>query len=147
LWRSRDFRRRLAFGPVARWDIAVDRASDLVSASIAGHAVAPFSSGMANLHVESAHGLLVGDLTVEAGTVWRSEGGWSPDARVEATLERIVLAVNDRPIALVFGARYESATDEAIARVGARIVLFQQRDSRVSLAAMGRMKNALAGSR
>lgn len=48
-------------------------------------------------------------------------------------MERIVLAVNDRPIALVLGARYESATDEATAGIAARIVLVHRLDPRVSL--------------
>jgi len=129
LWRSRDFRRRFEIGPVARWEVALTRAP----VALGDHTVAPFSAGMANLHVESADGLTSGDVIVEAGTAWTSEKGWRPDARAEASLERIVVAVNDRPIALVFGARYASATDEAIASIGARVVLFQARDPRVSL--------------
>ncbi len=41
-----------------------------------------------------------------------------------------VIAVNDRPIAVMVGARYATATDEAIASVGARVVLFQAADPR-----------------
>lgn len=129
LARSRTFRRRLAIGPVARWDLELARQP----LAITRHVVAPFSSGLANLHLESRNGRLVGDLRVEAGAAWTSDAGWRPEAIAEATLERIVLAVNDRPIALVLGARYESATDEATARVGARVVLFHRRDPRVSL--------------
>jgi len=129
LARSRNFRRRLAIGPVARWELEALRHP----VAIARHVVAPFSSGIANLHLESSTGRLVGDLRVEAGTAWTSDAGWRPEAVAEATVERIVLAVNDRPIALVLGARYETATDEAIARVGARVVLFHRRDPRVSL--------------
>ena len=58
--------------------------------------------------------------------------GWEPEANAEATLERVMLAINDRPIALTLGARYESETGEAIAKIGARIVLFDRRDPRVS---------------
>ena len=129
LSRSRNFRRRLAIGPVARWDIQLERHP----IAVAHHVVAPFSCALANLHLESQSGRLVGDLRVEAGTAWHGEAGWRPEAVAEATVERIVLAVNDRPIALVLGARYESATDEAIAHVGARVVLFHRRDPRVSL--------------
>jgi len=130
--RTRGFRRRIAFGPVARWDIDVDRGGD-TRVAIADHAVAPFTVGMVNLHLESKDGILAGDLRAEAGTVWHRDGAWHPEATVEASLERIVLAVNDRPIALVLGAKYASATDEAIARIGARIVLFHRQDARVSL--------------
>lgn len=129
LWRSRDFRRRFAIGPVARWEVAVT--SDPIV--LGHHIVAPFSAGIANLHAESGNGLTVADVTLEAGTAWSTEGGWRPDARAEASFERIVVAVNDRPIAIVVGARYATATDEAIASIGARVVLFQARDPRVSL--------------
>src|SRR5262249_49197730 len=127
LARSRDFRRRLAIGPVARWELEVERRS----LTIARHIVAPFSSGIADLHLESHTGSLDRDLRIEAGTAWTSDGGWRPDAIAEASIERVVLAVNDRPIALVLGARYESATDEASAYIGARVVLVQRRDPRV----------------
>lgn len=129
LSRSRNFRHRFAIGPVARWDIELER-HPLVAAH---HVVAPFSAALANLHLESQTGRLIGDFRIEAGTAWTSDGGWRPEATAEASVERIVLAVNDRPIALVLGARYETATDEAIARVGARVVLFHRRDPRVSL--------------
>jgi hypothetical protein len=129
LARSRNFRRRFAIGPVARWDLELARGP----LAITRHVVAPFSAGLASLHLESQSGRLVGDLRVEAGTAWTSDAGWRPEVSAEATVEHVVLAVNDRPIALVLGARYDSATDEAIARVGARVVIFDRRDPRVSL--------------
>lgn len=126
--RTRTFRRRFAIGPLARWDVdVVDRRS------VAEHLVAPFTAGLANLHLESESGRLVGDLRAEAGMVWSSTRGWQPEARAEASLERIVLAINDRPISLVLGVRYDSESAETIARVGARIVLFDRHDPRVSL--------------
>lgn len=127
--RSRGFRRRFAIGPVARWEIELDRAP----LAITEHAVVPFSSALAELYLETANGRTTGELRVEAGTVWRGMHGWKPEVRAEATVERTVLAINDRPIALVLGVRYESATDEAIARIGARVVLFDRRDPRVRL--------------
>ncbi len=127
--RTRTFRRRFAIGPSARWDVDVMQDPR----SISEHFVAPFSTAMANIHLESSNGRLVGDLRAEAGLVWSSLSGWEPSARAEAMVERIVLAIDDRPISLVLGARYESDTGEAIARVGARIVLFDRHDPRVSL--------------
>lgn len=127
--RTRTFRRRFAIGPSARWDVDVMQEPR----SISEHFVAPFSTAMANIHLESSNGRLVGDLRAEAGLVWSSLDGWQPAARAEAMVERIVLAIDDRPISLVLGARYESDTGEAIARVGARIVLFDRHDPRVSL--------------
>lgn len=127
--RSSTFRRRLAFGPAARWAVDIERSPR----ALGEHHVAPFSTGLATLRLEANDGRLVGDLRAEAGMVWHSTRGWQPEARAEATVERIMLAINDRPIALVVGVRYESETEEAIARVGARIVLAQRRDPRVSL--------------
>jgi hypothetical protein len=121
LWRSRDFRRRFAIGPMARWDVGLSREP----IAIARHVVAPFSTGMMNLHIESANGLTVGDITVEAGSAWTSNAHWQPEIRAEGSLERTLLAINDRPIAVLVGVRYWSETDETTARVAARIALFR----------------------
>lgn len=127
--RSRDFRTRFAIGPLTSWDIALTRDP----LTIADHQVAPFTAGVANFHVEAANGLTLGDVRVEAGRVWHSTRGWETQAVAEATVERVILAVNDRPIALVAGARYETATHDATAGIGLRVVLFQRTDPRVSL--------------
>jgi hypothetical protein len=128
--RSRSFRTRLAIGPSSRWEVDIQR--DM--RALGDHHVAPFTTGMASLRLESSNGRLVGDLRAEAGMVWHSNGtGWKAQLGGEATVERIVLAINDRPIALSLGLRYASETDEALARVGARIVLAQGKDPRVSL--------------
>jgi hypothetical protein len=127
--RTRTFRRRLAIGPSARWEIDVMQEPR----SISEHFVAPFSTALANVHLESSNGRLVGDLRAEAGLVWSNLDGWQPSARAEALVERIMLAINDRPISLVLGARYETDTGEAMARIAARIVLFDRHDPRVSL--------------
>jgi hypothetical protein len=134
LARSRDVRTLLAVGPVARWDVRLDR----YPIAIAEHAVAPFSAGLFAWRVESASGLTMGELRVEAGAAWHSRTGWRPDASGEATLERIVIAVNDRPISVVAGVRYDSLTEEAVARVGVRIVIVQHPDPRVTLDPLNR---------
>lgn len=127
--RARNYRSLFAFGPVARWDIDFDQQMQ----AIADQVVAPFTEGLANIHLESATGLYVADLRVEAGEAWRTNTGWKPEARAEASLERIMLAINDRPIALTVGVRYDSVRDETIARIGARFVIFDRPDPRVSL--------------
>jgi hypothetical protein len=133
LARSRAFRRRFAIGPVARWDVELARSP----LAIAEHVVAPFSTAIASIHAESHDGITSWDASVEAGTAWHGDTGWAPEAEAEATLERIAFAINDRPIALVLGVRYESQTDETIGRIGARVVLVHRRDPRVSLQAAG----------
>ena len=127
--RTRGFGRRLAFGPVARWDVDLDRDQR----ELAQHFVSPFTSGILELAAESANGRLSAQLAVEAGMLWANRLGWQKAARAEASVERIVVAINDRPIALTLGLRYETITEEAIARVGARIVLVQRRDPRARL--------------
>jgi hypothetical protein len=130
LSRTRSFRRRLAFGPVARWDVDVDRDQR----ELTQHIVSPFSSVMVDVRAESADGLWVGSLVAEGGPVWRNrDAGWKKEISGEATIERIMIAINDRPVALYGGVSYSSERDEVIARVGARIVLAQRRDPRVRL--------------
>ncbi|MDB4957823.1 MAG: hypothetical protein JWO36_5392 [Myxococcales bacterium] len=127
--RSRDFRRRFALGPVVSWDVEIDR----TQRAITDHAVSPFSSLLADLHIESVDGLAVADLRAEAGLVWHTTKGWVPHARAEASVERIIIAVHDRPVALFADVRYESVTRETIAGLGIRIVLLDRVDPRVSL--------------
>jgi hypothetical protein len=128
--RTRDFRTRLAIGPVASWDITFDHTGPL---AVTDQRVAPFSALLTDLHLESHDGLTLGDLRVEAGSAWHSASGWAPRARAEALLERVVIAVNDRPISLFANAVYDSDSREAIAGIGVRLVLVQRRDPRVSL--------------
>jgi hypothetical protein len=130
--RTRSFRQRFTIGPVVRWDIDIDRSESRIG-RVSEHEVAPFTTGMANLHLESQDGLWVGDVRAEAGTVWHTKGGWEPQVEGQATLERIIIAINDRPIALTAGVSYASAYDETIAKVGARVVLMHRDDKRVNL--------------
>lgn len=134
LSRSRTFRRRIAFGPVAKWDVDADRDE----MTLTQHTVSPFTSMLANVRLESATGRTVANFEVEAGEVWRNQTGWGFDARAEASLEQIVLAINDHPIAMVVGARYEMQSEEFLARIGARVVLFDRRDPRVQLSPLKR---------
>lgn len=137
--RTRTFRRRFSIGPVARWDVLLARDPDgdlTPRLAVDEHVVAPFSAGMLELSFESLEGRTAGTFRLEAGTAWSSLHGWVPEARAEAELERIVIAINDRPVSLVLGARYQTRPDaegEATARIGARIVLFDRRDARVNL--------------
>ena len=128
LARSRDFRTRFAIGPVASW--AVELTRDPIA--VTEHVVAPFSSALANVHLESGDGLYALDLRLEAGSAWHTATGWRRDAIAQASLERILLAINDHPIALTLDARYESLTHEGMAGVGVRIAIFHAADPRVA---------------
>jgi hypothetical protein len=130
LARTRDFRTRLAIGPVASWDITFD---DSKAIAVTDQRVAPFSSLLVDCHLESHSGLTFGDLRVDGGYAWHTTTSWAPRMRAEADFERVVIAINDRPVALYANALYDSDTKEAIAGIGVRVVLVQRRDPRVSL--------------
>ncbi len=130
LARSRSFRTRFAFGPAGRWDVDIER----MTWKPVEHIVAPFTFGRAEIKIESTSGLTVAELDVEAGTAWHGiSGGWKPEAIAEASFERIVVAINDLPLAILVRARYATETSELAASIGARFTLFDGRDPRVSL--------------
>ena len=124
---TRDFKRRLAFGPVASWNVEMMRSP----IAVVDHRVAPFSSVLAELHLESDNGLTLFDAHGEVGTAWHTGGGWRTQWLAEASLERVVIAINDRPVALFASARYDSSVSDAIAAVGVRFVLVDRADPRV----------------
>ena len=128
--RTQSHRAVIAIGPAAHWDIAWDPEMRAVTE----HRVAPFTEGLLDAHFESHDGLTVADTRVEAGTAWRNDVGWRPELRAEASLERTVIAIDDRPVALTLGVQYDSVRAEAVAAVGARIVLAGKTDPRVNLA-------------
>lgn len=127
--RARDYHRILALGPSMHWDMNVDRSFQAVTTQT----IAPFSELLANAHFESDDGLWVSDLRAEAGTAWRSDRGWSAEARASATVERIVIAVRDRPVALTAGIQYDSVRAETVARIGVRFVVLDRTHPRVAL--------------
>jgi hypothetical protein len=115
LWRSPDFTRRFSLGLVARWDLMID-AHDLTSPAIAEQMVAPLTMGVAALHLESQDGLTLLDLTCEGGELWSNLSGLRPSLAAEGAVERVVLAVNDRPFSLYLAAGWDDQR-------GARAVL------------------------
>ncbi|HET9989670.1 MAG TPA: hypothetical protein VFQ65_14155 [Kofleriaceae bacterium] len=129
LARSKDYKRVLAIGPAMHWDMEVDRDFQMPTL----HTIAPFSEGLASLRLESNDGLWVTEARFEAGSAWRSDRGWHREARTSATIERIVVSVNDRPIAITAGFEYDSARNETLAKIGARVAVLERTDPRVSL--------------
>jgi hypothetical protein len=127
--RSESFRHRLSLGAVARWDLDFDRQE----LSVGEHVVVPFSTAVANAYLESKNGLTVAEVTVEGGTAWSNLEGWQTEVSARASLERIVIAVNDRPVSIFAGAEYRRADDEYVGDIGLRFALIQRRDRRVIL--------------
>jgi hypothetical protein len=119
----------LAFGPSAHWDVAWDPEMHRIDE----YRVSPFTEGLLDLRLESHDGLTIFDSRVEGGTAWRNDTGWKPEIRAQASLERVIIAVDDRPVALTASVQYDSASAETVAAVGARIVLIGKTDPRVNL--------------
>ncbi len=126
--RARDHRARLAFGPVGSWGVELSRAP----VAISEHEVAPFSALLVEGHVESNDGLWIGDARTETGMVWHTTRGWILQERAEASLEKTLIAINDRPVAMFAAVRYDSALSDTTAMLGLRFVLVDRTDPRVS---------------
>jgi len=86
--------RRLAFGPDLSYGLAVQRGLRPV------HQLVPLTAGAVDARAETADGLWVAWLTARAGTALRVPGRWSPFAEGTLSVERVVLALNDRPVSL-----------------------------------------------
>lgn len=119
LTRASHVRRRLAVGAVARWDMRLGEDVSVVRA----HAVAPFSRALADAYVESRDGLTLAGLRVEAGTAWSSEGGWRESITAEANVERVLIALDDRPLALFVAGGYDGEDRGWRGEVGLRFAL------------------------
>ncbi len=127
--RSENFRRRLSIGSVVSWDMKILRDPT----AIEDHRVVPFSTGLLNAHFETSNGLTIGDARVEAGKAWSTSEGWHSALTAAVTLERVLIAVNDRPVSLFLAGRYENRAEELYGEVGVRFALFQRQDRRVNL--------------
>jgi hypothetical protein len=91
--------RRLAFGPEVSWGVS------LLEHAPAVHEIVPFTAGVLDVRAESRTGLDAASLTVRGGSAVVVSGGSETFLEGTLVLERVVLAVNDRPVAL-----YVSAT-------------------------------------
>lgn len=86
--------RRLAFGPEVAWTARVseDAATE--------HGLAPFTSGVVDGRAESADGLAAARLTVRGGSSLLVSGGTEGFLEARVAVERVVVALNDVPVAL-----------------------------------------------
>lgn len=63
------------------------------------HRLAPFTATSLRLRLQDAAGLTVADLRGELVPHWASRGGWQTAAEAQARLERVLVALNDEPLA------------------------------------------------
>ncbi len=117
LSRADHFRHRIAIGPAARWDVVLDRESR----SPREHMVAPFTLAALDLRFESKNGLTLAGLRAEAGGEWSTESGWRRRLGAEAEIERVVLAVQDRPLSIFLSGDYEPSDESFSGLVGLRL--------------------------
>ncbi len=113
--------RRLAFGPEVAWAVRLSKGGEPV------HRIVPFSGGVVDALAESADGLVAARLTVRGGSSLSVPGGARTFLEASAVVERVVLAVNDRPVAIYAeGAVRGGASGRgAEAGVGVRVGLFR----------------------
>ncbi len=96
--------RRLAFGPEVAWTVRVSDTEETV------HGLVPFTSGVVDARAESADGLFAAALTIRGGSSLEVPGGTEGFLEARVSVERVVLAVNDRPLALYAEGAYRGGS-------------------------------------
>jgi len=119
LSRASHFRRRFAIGAAARWDLEIEPGGE--DSGPRAHAVAPFSLAALDLRAESQSGLTIAGLRAEAGGTWSTDVGWRRWVGAEAEVERVFLALQDRPLSIFAVARFEPSDDELTGVIGFRL--------------------------
>lgn len=97
--------RRLAFGPEVAWTVRVSDEADTV------HGIVPFTAGVLDARAESRDGLSALGLTVRGGSALSVPGGSAAFVEARLGVERVVVAVNDRPVALYVEGAYRGGGD------------------------------------
>lgn len=117
LSRASDFSRRLAIGAAARWDVEVDTDGF----ETREHAVAPFTLAAVDLRIEAKNGLTAAGVRAEAGGEWSTDQRWRRRLAGAAEIERVVLAVQDRPLSIFAAAAYEPSDESLSGLIGIRL--------------------------
>ncbi len=105
-WRSGVVGRSLEIGVGARYDIDTYGPPSLQAPKVL-HRVAPMTAASLRLRTQSGDGLWLVDCRGEVVPHWTSEGIWRVAGGAGARVERIVLALNDEPIAAVVEGGYQ----------------------------------------
>jgi hypothetical protein len=113
--------RRAVFGPDVSWSVRFAEGSKPIQS------IAPFSAGRVELRVESGDGLSAIGFTGRAGAMLQFPGGTRAFYDARLGVERVLVAVNDVPLAL-YGegtARGGALDEELAATVGLRLGAFR----------------------
>jgi hypothetical protein len=123
LSRSEDFKRRLAFGVLASWNLNID----MEEREVVENQVSPLTQGTATGYIESSNGLTTAEAQLSGGREWSSQDGWRWAGQARVSVERVLLALNDKPLSLVVEAQAKAPDSSFRALIGARFSLFAQR--------------------
>ena len=104
-WRSGVIGRSFEFAIGARYDLDVRGGPSLQTPKVL-HRVAPMTATSLRFRTQSDDGLLLIDCRAEVVPHWTSESIWRVAAAGSARIERIVLALNDEPIAVMLEGGY-----------------------------------------
>jgi hypothetical protein len=109
--------RRLSFGPEVSWAVQVAEDEQTV------HRIAPFTAGVVDARAESADGLVALSATVRGGSAVAVPGGAGGFFEAGLDLSRVVLAANDRPLAIYVAASFRGGAPGRGAAVSAGVRL------------------------
>tara|TARA_R110002073_G_scaffold335810_2_gene529050 strand:- start:63317 stop:64183 length:867 start_codon:yes stop_codon:yes gene_type:complete len=122
--RTDSFQRRFTVGVVAHWDLQLDREEMRISENL----VAPLSMLGASFYMESDNGLSLVEAEISGGREWSSINGWQWAGAASVTVERILIAINDRPLSIMLETRAKTSEQhmetDLTALAGARFSLF-----------------------
>jgi hypothetical protein len=123
LSRSANFRRRLALGIAASWKMSIDAEER----KVVDNQVSPLTQVTASGYMESSNGLTTAEALLSGGREWSSQGGWRWAGQARLSVERVLLALNDKPLSLVVEGQAKAHDRSFSALVGARFSLFAGR--------------------
>jgi hypothetical protein len=95
----------LQLGVGVRYDLDLAGASTLAGAAPV-HRLAPFTAAFLRFRLEDQAGLTALDLRADLAPHWASRGGWGLSAEGQARFERVLLAINDLPLAVTVEAHW-----------------------------------------
>ncbi len=104
-WRSGVAGRSFEIGLGARYDVDVQGAPTLASPRLI-HRVAPMTAGSLRFRAQSLSGRSAADVRAEVAPQWTSEGRWALMASSAVRLSRVLVALDDQPIAAVLDGGY-----------------------------------------
>jgi hypothetical protein len=81
------------------------------------HRVAPFTDLSVRFRYQDADGLTVLDLQARLFPHWASSSGWTMATEGIARMERVLVAVNDQPVALVLSATFRDMGNELASEI------------------------------